>query len=143
MHIDIDEEPQLDAQEFLALVQRVWPGDFDPAGVEKALARTVNLTARASGRLVGSLRLLTDGYFFSTVTELLVDPEFRRRGIGRALLEAAWDRSPSSLAFGVQLGNEGFFLRCGFEPGLPGFERRKPRGAAVGLARRRLDLAGR
>lgn len=42
--------------------------------------RTICLTARDNGTLVGCLRILTDGYFFGTITELLVLPEYQRPG---------------------------------------------------------------
>ena len=140
MRIDIEEEPGLDATEFQTLAERIWPRTYNQAGAALALTHTINITARASGRLVGCLRLLTDGYFFSTIPEMLVDPEFQRLGIGRALLEAAWSRSPTSIALGAQPGNEVFFLKCGFEPGISSFERRKPRGGPTGTVRRTLDI---
>lgn len=140
MRVDIDEEPGLDAVEFLALAERIWPRAYNPAAAALALKRTVNITARLSGRLVGCLRLLTDGYFFSTIPEMLVDPEFQRRGIGRALLEAAWSRSSTSIALGAQPGNEAFFLKCGFEPGIASFERRKPRGGIPGTVQRTIEI---
>ena len=70
---------------------------------------------------------LRDGCFFSTVTEVLVDPACRRQGIGRRLMELAWGASPTSLQFGVQPGNEGFFEEVGFEPALMSYGKRKPR----------------
>jgi hypothetical protein len=39
----------------------------------------------------------------------------------------AWDLSPTSLQFGVQPGNEGFFEKIGFEPTLACYGKRKPR----------------
>ncbi|WP_334259594.1 GNAT family N-acetyltransferase [Intestinimonas butyriciproducens] len=39
--------------------------------------------------LVGCLRILSDGYYFGTITELLVLPEYRRQGIGSKLLHPA------------------------------------------------------
>src|SRR5947199_7466470 len=93
-------EPELRADEFLDLVQQVWPGTFSSAATATALRHTINLTARAEGRLVGCARLLTDGYFFSTVTEILVAPAFRRKGIGSELMRRAVEASPCTLSFG-------------------------------------------
>lgn len=54
---------------------------------------------------------LTDGYFFATVPELMVDPEYQRRGIG-PLMRRALDAAPGGrLFFGAQAGNEEFFER--------------------------------
>ena len=73
----------LDAGTFLALVQQVWPGEYDAEKTRAALARTINITAWDGGRLAGCLRILTDGCYFGTITELLVIPACRRQGVGR------------------------------------------------------------
>jgi GNAT superfamily N-acetyltransferase len=43
----------------------------------------MNMTAWDEDRLVGCARLLTDGYFLTTITEILVLPDYRKKGIGR------------------------------------------------------------
>jgi GNAT superfamily N-acetyltransferase len=64
---------------------------------------------------------------FGTVTELLVDPAEQGQGIGRRLMELAWDASPTSLFFGAQPGKEQFYESLGYERSLASFARRKPR----------------
>jgi len=54
-----------------------------------ALTRTTNIGAWDNDRLVGAVRVLTDGYFVATVPEILVDPDYQRRGIGRELMSRA------------------------------------------------------
>jgi GNAT superfamily N-acetyltransferase len=130
MQIDYAEEPDLSAADFLGLAQRVWPGDYAPQAAQAALGRTINLTARDEDRLIGCVRLLTDGYFFGTVPEILVDPEYQGRGIGRTLMERAWERSPTGLFFGAQPGNEPFFEKLGYERSMASYSRRKPRPPA-------------
>ena len=67
------------------------------------------MLALAFGALIR--QRLTDGYFFATVPELMVDPEYQRRGIGR-LMRRALDAAPGGrLFFGAQAGNEEFFER--------------------------------
>ena len=127
MQIDYAEEPGVTAADFLGLAQRVWPGDYASDAAQAALGRTINLTARADGRLIGCVRLLTDGYFFGTVPEILVDPDYQGQGIGRALMERAWERSPTSLFLGAQPGNEPFFEKLGYQRSMAAYARRKPR----------------
>lgn len=122
-----DPERPLGAAEFLALVARVWPGQYDEGLVEQALAATTNFAAWHAGRLVGCARLLSDGYLFSTVPEILVVPDYRRMGVGAELMRLVWEASPTSLGFGVQPGNEAFFEALGFETGMAFYHRRKPR----------------
>lgn len=117
----------LSVGEFLDLANRVWPGDYNTDLVRNALKRTINITARDGDYLVGSVRILTDGYFLGTIPELLVDPKYQGLGIGRGLMERAWEASPTSLHFGSQPGKEGFYESLGYERSLQAFGRRKPR----------------
>ena len=125
------EEPTLPVADFLELVQRVWPGSYSPAATAGALARTINLTARTQGRLVGCARILADGYFFSTLTEILVAPDYQRSGIGAELMRRAHDASPCTLSFGAQPQNEGFFEHLGYARTMNFFQKRKPRQSGV------------
>jgi len=108
--------------DFLALARRVWPGDYDALAAEHALTRTTNLGAWDGARLVGAVRVLTDGYFFATIPEILVDPEYQRRGIGRALMREALSIAPRGKVFlGAQPQAVGFFERLGCVRGPVGF----------------------
>ncbi|MBA3919890.1 MAG: GNAT family N-acetyltransferase [Gemmatimonas sp.] len=129
MQVTISGDDALAVEEFLALANLVWPRAYDVDRAALAIARTQNVAARAEGTLIGCARILSDGYFFGTIPEILVHPAWQRRGIGRALIEVAWELSPTGLFFGAQPGNEPFFEQCGFERGLQSFQRRKPRGA--------------
>jgi ribosomal protein S18 acetylase RimI-like enzyme len=127
MDITFAEESDLDAAEFLVLAQRVWPGSYSAEHTQRALRQTINLTARVDGQLIGCVRILTDGYFFGTIPEILVEPGHQGQGIGRRLMELAWERSPTGLFFGAQHGNEPFFEKLGYQPGMASFSRRKRR----------------
>lgn len=118
----IDYRPDFSAEEFIALANRVWPGNYDLAHTREALARTSNIGAWNGSRLVGSVRVLTDGYLFATVPEILVDPDYQRRGIGRELMRLAVENSSrGALFFGAQPQSVGFFERIGCTPGPVGF----------------------
>ena len=68
------------------------------------------------------MRLLTDGYFFSTVAEVMVDPDYRRQGIGRELLRRALEVAPGGTLFlGAQPGQEPFVESAGFRRGPTGY----------------------
>jgi GNAT superfamily N-acetyltransferase len=115
-----------EAEAFLTLANRVWPREYDWAAAAAALARTINIGAWEGERLVGAVRVLTDGYFFATVPEILVDPEYRRRGIGRELMGRALAAAPRGrLFFGAQPQSLGFFAKLGCEPGPSGMVMRR------------------
>jgi hypothetical protein len=67
------------AIEFLRLSQRVRPGAYGLGKVTLALSKTHNVGAWDERMLVGSVRVLTDGYFFATIPESFVDQHYRRR----------------------------------------------------------------
>ena len=72
---------QLHASVFLSFVNQIWPGSYDAERTQNALSRTLNITAYDGAKLVGCLRILSDGYYFGTITELLVLPEYRKKGV--------------------------------------------------------------
>ena len=124
----IDYREGFDAVDFVALASRVWPRDYDVARAQEAITRTINIGAWDGARLVGAVRVLSDGYLFSTVPEVLVDPAYQRRGIGRELMMRALDVAPrGALFFGAQPQSVAFFERIGCVPGPIGFVlRRQP-----------------
>ena len=115
------DDRELNASVFIPFVNQVWPGNYDADRTQDALARTVNITAWDGETLVGCLRILTDGYFFGTITEMLVLPEYQRQGVGSRLLQLAKEHSPTMLYFGAQPGVEGFYEKNGCPKGLQSY----------------------
>ena len=107
------DDRQLDAKLFVSFVNKVWKGNYDIERTEQALSKTINITAYDGDILVGCLRILTDGYFFGTITELLVLPEYQKHGIGSKLLQLAKKHTPTMLYFGSQPGIEAFYEKNG------------------------------
>jgi hypothetical protein len=58
------DDKQLDASVFLSFVDQIWPGSYDEERTRDALSKTLNITAYDGAKLVGCLRILSDGYFF-------------------------------------------------------------------------------
>lgn len=120
------DDQTLEAEKFLAFVNQVWPGEYDPQKTQDALEKTLNITAYEGETLVGCLRILTDGYFFGTITELLVLPEYQRQGIGSALLALAKQHTPTLLYFGAQPEAERFYERNGCRKSLQSYQIDQP-----------------
>ena len=115
------DDRQLNASVFLAFVNQIWPGSYDAERTQSALSRTLNITAYDCARLVGCLRILSDGYYFGTITELLVLPEYQRKGVGSKLLQLAKASTPTRLYFGAQPGVEGFYEKNGCKKGMQSY----------------------
>ena len=121
------DDKQLTAADFLSFVNRIWPGDYDEKRTQEALSRTLNVTAYDGEKLVGCLRILTDGYYFGTITELLVLPEYQNKGVGSRLLQLAKANTPTTLYFGSQPGAEGFYEKNGCKKGMQSYTIEKKR----------------
>jgi GNAT superfamily N-acetyltransferase len=124
------DDPLFTADAFLALAQRVWPRAYDRERTAAALARSANVGAWDGVRLVGAVRVLSDGYLFACVSEILVDPDYQRRGLGRRLMDTALAAAPRGKLFlGAQPEAVGFFERLGYARGPIGFVAARPEAA--------------
>ena len=126
MEYRIDDQ-QLDAMTFLTFVNKVWPGKYDEGKTAAALSKTLNITAYDGETLVGCLRILTDGYFFGKITEMLVLPDYQRQGIGSRLLQLARENTPTMLYFGAQPDAEIFYEKNGCSKGFQSYTIQKKR----------------
>lgn len=117
----IVDDRSLEAGWFLEFVNGVWPGEYDMEKTQAALSKTLNITAYDGERLVGCLRILSDGYYFGTITELLVLPEHQKQGVGSKLQQLARENTPTMLYFGAQPGAEGFYEKNGCKRSLDSF----------------------
>lgn len=115
------DDKELNSTVFILFVNQIWPGDYDSGKTQAALSRTMNITAYDGGTLVGCLRVLSDGYYFGTITELLVLPAYQKRGIGSELLRLAREHTPTTLYFGAQPGVEPFYEKNGCRKGLQSY----------------------
>jgi GNAT superfamily N-acetyltransferase len=87
-------EPGFTVGPFLQLSRRVRPKEYDPMRAAEALERSRNIGAWDGDRMIGAVRVLTDGYFVASVPEILIDPDYRGRGIGRELMNRARAAAP-------------------------------------------------
>ena len=121
------DDRELDAARFIAFVNQVWPGSYDLEKTRSALSKTLNITAWDGNVLAGCLRILTDGCYFGTITELLVLPVYQKKGIGSKLLQLAKENTPTTLYFGAQPGVEEFYEKNGCQKGFQSYTIKKKR----------------
>jgi GNAT superfamily N-acetyltransferase len=131
--IEVSPVPAADLREPLRLLEE-WlrEGEPVPDPFVAELRRHVEasdievLAARLEGRMVGVLVLAfrpnaSLGAPFASIEDLYVRPQARRRGVGRALLQAAHDRCTSRdiSYFEAQVEKEtadAFYMASGYEP---------------------------
>ena len=115
------DDKEMNASFFVSFVNQIWQGDYNIERTQVALSKTINITAYDGNVLVGCLRILSDGYDFGTITELLVLPEYQQQGIGSKLLQLAKDNTPTMLYFGAQPGIEAFYEKNGCQKSLQSY----------------------
>ena len=101
-------EPELSPEEFLDVLARSTLDERRPVGeirtIRGMLANAgVIVTARVDGLLVGVSRAITDFCYCTYLSDLAVDEQFQRRGIGRELVHrtheaAGWETTLILLA---------------------------------------------
>lgn len=116
----------VDAVGFLTLLRRATPGEYHADRAAAALERTDNIGAWDGDRLVGVVRILSDGYLFATIPEIVVDPDYRRRGIGRELMNRALEKSGTNVILvGSPPAASGFFENLGCQRAPSGYVLRR------------------
>lgn len=88
-------EPEVGGQDLMILYGSVgWTAyTADPATLRAAIANSSHVvTARRGQRLVGLARAISDDATICYLQDVLVHPDERRSGIGRALVTAVLDR---------------------------------------------------
>ncbi len=119
-------ETSVDVADYLGLLALVSAESPDVERTTAALLQTVNVAARHDGLLIGIARVLTDGYLYAALADIVVHPDFQRRGVGRQLMNRAFDATPKGVLYvNARSGSTPFFERIGCERGTPGFVMRR------------------
>ena len=117
----IDKAPSLDeyfemrrAVNFIKLSERI---------ARNALNNAFHITTvRDDGRAVGMIRVLSDGSYANFITDVIVIPEYQRRGIGKELMWRTVEYMKSTMEPGETIilylmsatGKEEFYKQFGF-----------------------------
>lgn len=91
VEITYQTEPDLAPEEFVDLLRRSTLAERRPVGKAETIRAMLEnadviVTARAGSLLVGVSRAITDFAYCTYLSDLAVDTEFQRRGIGKELI---------------------------------------------------------
>ena len=91
MEIEYALEPDLSAADFVDVLRRSTLAERRPVDDTERIAAMLRAaqivyTARAAGKLVGVSRAISDFAYCTYLSDLAVDEEFQKRGIGRELI---------------------------------------------------------
>ena len=121
--MDIKPYSQYDETEILSLYRAVgWSNYYNrPEMLKQAFAGSLcTLAAWENGRLIGLIRAVGDGYSSVLIQDILVYPEYQRRGIGTALMREMLARYAH--VYQIQLATDNtektkaFYRSQGFRP---------------------------
>jgi GNAT superfamily N-acetyltransferase len=91
------------------------PENLKKGFMQSWLNSTLVVSAWDGDRLVGAVRVLSDTIFRSIIYDLLVDPDYQGKGIGKKLVETCISHYPDSeWLVGMDKKNIGFYEKCGF-----------------------------
>ncbi len=84
--------------------------------LEKAFLNSyVVMSAWVENRLIGVGRMISDGAMYACIHDVVIDPAFQRKGIGRSILNALIAKAPNACIFLTStFGNEPFYSSLGF-----------------------------
>ncbi|MBE6923206.1 MAG: GNAT family N-acetyltransferase [Ruminococcaceae bacterium] len=121
--MDIKPYSQYDETQILPLYRAVgWSNYYNrPEMLKQAFAGSLcTLAAWENGRLIGLIRAVGDGYSSVLIQDILVYPEYQRRGIGTALMREMLARYAH--VYQIQLATDNtektkaFYRSQGFRP---------------------------
>ena len=116
----------VEASDYLSLLRLVSAESPDVGRTTSALSQTLNLAAWHDGVLIGVARVITDGYLYAALADIVVHPDYQRRGVGRQLMNRAFDATPKGVLYvNARNGSTPFFEHIGCERGTPGFVMRR------------------
>ena len=92
-------EKNLDVAEFIEVLKNSKLAERRPVSDEQRISSMCNnanliVTARVDGKLVGVARSITDFVYCTYLSDLAVDLEFQKQGIGKRLIEETKKATP-------------------------------------------------
>jgi predicted N-acetyltransferase YhbS len=95
-------EEKLTVEEFRAVLMRTTLGERRPINEPERLAKMLEhgnliVTARGNGKLIGIARSLTDFLYCTYLSDLAVDEDYQKMGIGKELIRQTKLATPKAV----------------------------------------------
>jgi len=120
-HIEIRTDSFPSDKKLGALWRAAWKSDTQPPRFQRTLRTCLlHLTAHEGARLVGFVKMATDGGTHGFLLDPVVHPDLRRSGLGTLLVKTAIttarDRGMQHLHVDFEPSLRTFYEKCGFAP---------------------------
>jgi N-acetylglutamate synthase-like GNAT family acetyltransferase len=88
-----------------------------PEQVNQAFAASFAVvTAWMDNQVVACGRMISDGQMYSAIFDVVVDPDFQKKGIGKGIIEKLIAKAPDTMIHLTStFGNEAFYEKLGFK----------------------------
>lgn len=123
MKMDVEIENNITVEEYNKLRKSISWNEHSEDRVENAIRGSVFVKkATINGKTIGMARAIGDGIYYFIV-DVIVNPEYQKRGIGKKLIEAIVKEvesrtekgQKSSINLVSMKGKEEFYEKCGFK----------------------------
>lgn len=128
VQIDMEYNPRW-LEQILRLYEEAGLGKRDPKKLGPALQNSYRVaTAWDDARLCGIGRIVSDAVYYASIFEVGVLPEYRRRGVGRAIMAHLENALPNACLYLTStFGHEGFYQKLGYRKHLTAMAKYPPR----------------
>lgn len=120
MNLAVEVGAPIPPEELLQLYLSVgWSKHAELEKVKIVLAQSdITVSARVGATLAGFGRALTDRILYATIHDLIVHPQYQRKGIGSAILEQLLQelRGVRKVSLSATAGAQEFYQKYGFQP---------------------------
>ena len=88
----------------------------NPENILEAFKKSHFITAYEGDRLIGFARAISDGYYYTGIYDVVVRPEYQKKGIAKKMMEMLVTRYKDTYLFlSYTEGNRDFYAGCGFD----------------------------
>lgn len=116
IHIRIYSQKRDYASIIQSLKRENWQSFYEERKIEymEALIKSKTLVIYEGEEYVGYIRGITDGYFTLFIPEIIIEPQYRRKGYGRMLIEYIKQCYPKT-RIDLISENDAFYIQQGFQ----------------------------
>lgn len=115
MAIRYIEKGELISSELMSLFQSVgWNKSTDD--IVRAFQNSWYITVYDDEELIGFARAISDDYYYTSIFDVVVRPDYQKRGIARQMVNRILERFRGTYFFLTYTeGNRDFYAKCGFQ----------------------------
>jgi len=88
----------------------------NPKDIIEAFQNSYYVTAYHEETMIGFARAISDGHYYTSIFDVIVKPDYQKKGIAKAMMKMLLKKYQGSYFFlSSTPGNEPFYTKCNFE----------------------------